>query len=471
MARNVTFIPARRTITKKIAAGEKITKKIRVAAYCRVSTDADEQLNSFENQVEYYTNYINENPSYELAGIYADEGITGTSTKKRAEFNRMIKDCEDKKIDLVITKSISRFARNTQDCLQYSRHLKKLGIGIIFEKENINTIDTTGELLFTILSSLAQDESRNISENCKWGIRSKFQKGIPHINTHKFMGYNKGKDGRLVIDEKQAALVRRIYRDFLEGFNPSVIAKELNDEKVPGVSGEPKWRKMTIEGMLKNEKYKGDSLLQKTYTADFLTKRQVKNKGEIPQYYVEESHPAIISDEDWNAVQLEFERRERFKEEHHTKKYGYGSELRPFSTKVICSHCGSIYGIKSWKARDVSYWECNKRYKEKGTIGCRGESIQNDAIEKGFIMAWNKVVKTRKNRMKEWNKPGENALITLRRNQMIMLTAEGEIHNYIPELIQMVLEKIVVISEKEMIVYFLDGTQIPVKIILGPVGR
>ena len=175
MAKSVTVIPARKIKNNKKVVNTK-DKKIKVAAYCRVSTDQDEQLNSFENQVHYYTNYINDNPQYEFAGIYADEGISGTNTKKRKEFMRMIEDCEAKKIDLVITKSISRFARNTQDCLMYSRKLKNLGIGIIFEKENISTLDSTGELLFTILSSLAQDESRNISENCKWGIRSKFQK-------------------------------------------------------------------------------------------------------------------------------------------------------------------------------------------------------------------------------------------------------------------------------------------------------
>lgn len=182
--------------------------------------------------------------------IYADEGISGTNVKKRKEFQRMIADCEVKKIDLVIVKSISRFARNTQDCLTYSRKLKNLGIGIIFEKENINTLDATGELLFTILSSLVQDESRNISENCKWGIRSKFQEGKPHINTYKFMGFDKDKDGRLVMNEKEAKVVRRIFQEFLEGFNPADIARRLNEDSVPGVSGEPKWIKPTIVGML-----------------------------------------------------------------------------------------------------------------------------------------------------------------------------------------------------------------------------
>ena len=233
MARSVTVIPAR----NRQASGHRAApqKKIRVAAYCRVSTDQEDQLHSFEAQVDYYTKYINDHENYEMAGIYADEGISGTNTKKREQFKRMIADCEKGKIDLVITKSISRFARNTQDCMMYSRKLKNLGIGIIFEKENINTLDSTGELLFTILSSLAQDESRNISENCKWGIRTKFKNGEMHLNTFKFLGYDKDENGKLVINKEQAKTVRRIYRDFLIGINPAQIAKELNTEGVDRV--------------------------------------------------------------------------------------------------------------------------------------------------------------------------------------------------------------------------------------------
>ena len=234
-----------------------------MAAYCRVSTDQEDQLHSFEAQVDYYTRYISDHPNYEMAGIYADEGITGTNTKKREQFRRMISDCESGKIDMVITKSISRFARNTQDCLQYSRMLKNLGIGILFEKEHINTLDSSGELLFTILSSLAQDESRNISENCKWGIRSKFKKGEMHLNTHKFLGYDKV-DGKLVINEREAKIVRRIYREFLWGHSPQEIAKGLEDEKIEGCMGAKKWYPSTVINILKNEKHMGDALLQKS---------------------------------------------------------------------------------------------------------------------------------------------------------------------------------------------------------------
>lgn len=249
MARTIQHIPARDELNNRAAVE---THQVRVAAYCRVSTDQEEQLNSFANQVSYYKNYIQSQPRYILAGIYADEGISGTNTKRREQFKQMIRDCEAGKIDMIITKSISRFARNTQDCLYYSRHLKSMGIGIYFEKENINTLDAAGELLFTILSSLAQDESRSISENCKWGIRKKFRDGILHLNTNRFMGYDKDENGRLVINEEQAAIVRRIFYEFMNGLNPDVIARRLREEGIPGCMGEVKWQTSTILGMLRN---------------------------------------------------------------------------------------------------------------------------------------------------------------------------------------------------------------------------
>lgn len=282
MARNVTVIPASRTKIKGKKAQEH-AEKIRVAAYCRVSTNMEEQLHSFENQVGYYTKYIEKNPDYEMVGVYGDEGISGTSLKKRDEFKRMIEDCKAGKIDLIITKSISRFARNTQDCLHYSRLLKNMGIGVYFEKENINTLDASGELLFTILSSLAQEESRNISENSQWGIRSKFKKGISHMNANSIMGYRKGADGNMEIDPDQAEIVKRVYWEFLEGLTPSEIARRLNEDEIKGVKGKVAWHASTVLGMLQNEKIKGDARLQKTYTVDFLEKKTAKNTGQIEQ--------------------------------------------------------------------------------------------------------------------------------------------------------------------------------------------
>ena len=246
MAKSVTVIPASQT--RKSAEAAK--KKIRVAAYCRVSTEQEEQLGSFENQVSYYTELINSKPDWVMACIFSDEGISGTGTKKRQGFQNMIRACREGKVDRVITKSISRFARNTADCLHYSRELKDLGIPIFFEKEGIDTMAASGELLFTILSSLAQEESRNISENTTWGIRSKFKQGVPMINTGNFMGYDKDENGKLVINPEQAKVVKRIFREFLEGWSTREIAQRLNREKIPGVSGKAKWNGFTIERML-----------------------------------------------------------------------------------------------------------------------------------------------------------------------------------------------------------------------------
>ena len=280
MARNITVIPARQISSADESMSQNV-RKLRVAAYCRVSTAQEEQLLSYENQVNYYTTFINENPLYEYAGTYADEGISATNTKKRDEFKRMIADCRVGKIDLIITKSISRFARNTLDCLNYVRELKELGIGIIFEKENINTLDAKGEVLLTILSSLAQDESRSISENSTWGIRRRFEKGQHKMSTKRFLGYDTDEEGKLVINRKQAQIVNRLYSEFLNGKTVDYIKRIFEREGVKNWDGETKWQAATLQSMLENEKYKGDAILQKSYTTDFLTKKRVQNNGEI----------------------------------------------------------------------------------------------------------------------------------------------------------------------------------------------
>ena len=465
MAKEVTVIPASRTPRAKGIIKQHAEQKLRVAAYCRVSTDQEEQENSFKNQVDYYSRYIAGRPDYVLADIYADEGISGTNTKKREEFKRMIADCEAHKIDVVITKSISRFARNTQDCLENYRKLKNLGVTVIFEKENINSSDTTGELLLTILSSLAQDESRNISENTKWGIRSKFQNGIPHFSANHFYGFGKDAEGRLVPNEEEAEVVRRIFKEFLEGFSTGAIAARLNEDGIPGVSGEVKWSRSTINGMLVNEKYMGDSLLQKYYTADFLSKRQVKNDGEVTQYYVKESHVGIVSKEEWEAVQEEFDRIAAYMEENHLKHIGYGGESRPFSLKVICGECGAIYGRKSHMQRGIiPYWQCKTRF-NNGPLSCRGENIKENVIEQVFVEAWNEVVRQRDKLEKHWDhleKKG-TALQRVKARQFRKLTAQGIITDCWPELVQISLERIVVQGNGVFEVRFLDGTNIQIK--------
>ena len=463
MARSVTVIPARnRQVSGYRAAPQ---KKIRVAAYCRVSTDQEDQLHSFEAQVDYYTKYINDHENYEMAGIYADEGISGTNTKKREQFKRMIADCGKGKIDLVITKSISRFARNTQDCLMYSRKLKNLGIGIIFEKENINTLDSTGELLFTILSSLAQDESRNISENCKWGIRTKFKNGEMHLNTFKFLGYDKDENGKLIINREQAKTVRRIYRDFLWGLNPAQIAKELEEEQVQGCLGQTKWYASTVIGILKQEKHMGDALLQKTYTADFLTKRQVRNNGEIAQVYVKDSHKGIIDKQTWNAVQEEFDRREKFMESHGTDRYSYGADCMPFCEKVFCGECKSLFTRHSWRSRGIVQWQC-KNHRKDGKVACTNAYVDNADLEKGFVKAFNRLVTDRDKHMERWQqmKSDGTPLEKIRAGQMMEAVGNEPLTRFVPEIAQLVLCEVTVLGAKKYEFFFLEGSKVKVSV-------
>ena len=435
-----------------------------MAAYCRVSTDQEDQLHSFEAQVDYYTKYIAEHEQYEMAGIYADEGISGTSTKKREQFRRMIEDCRAGMIDIVITKSISRFARNTQDCLNYMRELRERGIPIIFEKENINSMEAGGELLFTILSSLAQDESRNISENCKWGIRTKFKNGELHLNTTTFLGYDKDENGKLIINEEQAETIRRIYREFLEGRNPQEIAQGLEDDKVPGCLGQTKWYPSTVLGMLRNEKHKGDALLQKTYTADFLTKKQVKNRGEISQVYIEDDHEGIIDKDTWEAVQEELKRREVFMERHGIKMYARGTEPNPFSCRTFCCECGKSYTSHSWKSRGIQQWQC-KGHRTNGVLTCRNAFVDNEDLKKGFVAAYNKMMADPK-RKAEWEKTAAkgSALERLRARQMIELSGQEPLTVMVDELAQLVIMEITILGAKKYEFIFMDGSKYKVSI-------
>ena len=461
MARSVTVIPAKsRTEVRK---NVKQVKKLRVAAYCRVSTDQEDQLHSFDAQVDYYTKYIEEHENYAMAGIYADEGISGTNTKRREQFKKMIADCEAGKVDLVITKSISRFARNTQDCLMYSRKLKNLGIGIIFEKENINTLDSTGEWLFTILSSLAQDESRNISENCKCGIRTKFKNGELHLNTFKFLGYDKDENGRLVINKEEAKTIRRIYEEFLGGRNPQEIAKGLEEDKVPGCQGQTKWYATTVIGILKNEKHMGDALLQKTYTADFLTKKQVKNNGEITQVYVEGSHKGIIDKEVWNAVQEEFERRKCFMEKHGLASYSYGAECNPFCCRVFCGKCGSVMTKHSWKSRGVEQYQC-KNHRTDGKLTCTNDFVDKRNLERAFVQAYNNLLESTDHDKWERMSVEGTPLQKIRGKQLLELAEAGELTTFVPELAQLVLIEVTVRGAKSFEFEFMDDSKVKTRV-------
>ncbi|MDY5779969.1 MAG: recombinase family protein [Succinivibrionaceae bacterium] len=289
---SVIMLPAKKRVGGRIVHDE--TPKTRVAAYCRVSTDTDEQATSYEAQVEHYTKYIKQNPAWDCAGIYADDGISRTNTKKRESFNRLIKDCMDGKIDMVLTKSISRFARNTLDCLNYIRKLKDKNIAVFFEKEGINTLDAKGEVMLTIMASLAQQESESLSQNVRLGFQYRFQQGKVMVNHNRFLGYDKDENGKLIINKAEAEVVKRIYREYLEGQSYYSIGRGLTNDGIKTAAGKTKWLASTLRKILSNEKYMGDALLQKTITTDFLTKKRVINHGIAPQYYVEEDHEAII---------------------------------------------------------------------------------------------------------------------------------------------------------------------------------
>lgn len=428
-----------------------------------MSTDQEEQLSSYENQVNYYREFISKHEEYELVDIYADEGISATNTKKRDAFNRLIQDCRGGKVDRILVKSISRFARNTLDCIKYVRELKELGVGVTFEKENIDSLDSKGEVLLTILSSLAQDESRSISENATWGIRKKFERGEVRVNTTKFMGYDKDENGRLIINPGQAETVKFIYEKFLEGYSPESIAKYLNDNEIPGWTGKANWYPSAIQKMLQNEKYKGDALLQKTFTVDFLTKKRVQNDGQVNQYYVENSHEAIIDKDTWELVQLELTRRKDFREEHQLKAYIMQNDDNPFTTKVFCAECGSAFGRKNWTTSrgKRKVWQCNNRYRVKGQIGCLNNHIDEETLEKAVVMAvellsenvdllhgkWNKIL--------EENRPLEKHYCT-KLAEMIHKPS-WEFDSY--EMCQ-VLDSVTIAEDGQISVIFLEGTEV-----------
>ena len=441
-----------------------------MAAYCRVSTDQEEQLLSYENQVNYYTNYINENPLYEYAGTYADEGISGTNTKKRDEFNRMIADCRAGKIDMIITKSISRFARNTLDCLNYVRELKELGIGIIFEKESINTMDAKGEVLLTILSSLAQDESRSISENSTWGIRRRFEKGQHKMSTKRFLGYDTDEDGKLVVNKKQAAIVKRLYQEFLSGKTVDYIKRIFEREGVVNWDGSTKWQVTTLQSMLENEKYKGDAILQKSYTVDFLSKKRVQNQGEIQKFHIEDDHEAIIEPWIWECVQLEIKRRKQYLEEHGTKSYSNNTEKNPFASKIICGDCNKVFTRKGWRSSSGEtrkIWQCSERYKVKGVMGCVNRHVDESTLEKAFVMAWYGILENKEHFLRKWEEQekSEDLLEVFRakdfRELVKQIVASIGMKS---DFMLRVLKYIKVFESGELLIIFLDGTEIECKI-------
>lgn len=388
LERRVRVIPATKALETLRKAQD---GKMRVAAYCRVSTDSEEQLNSYEAQKNYYTQKIQDSPDWEMAGIYADEGITGTSLKKRTEFKKMITACKRGHIDLIITKSLSRFARNTVDCLETVRLLKANGIGVYFEKENINTLTESSEFLITLFSGFAQAESESLSKNVAWGKAKSAEAGKVTFQYKKMLGYRKGADGQPEIVPEEAEVIRRIYHRYLDGCTLGQIKRELDEDKVPTAQGVESWSPAIIHNILTNEKYIGDALLQKTYITDCISKKVKKNQGERAMYYVENNHPAIISREMFDQVRNEMTRRSSKRKV--LQKSGK-TELGKYSGKyaltelLVCGECGSPYKRVTWarngKKRIV--WRCVSRL-EFGTKYCHNSPTLDESKLHSAILA------------------------------------------------------------------------------------
>lgn len=466
MARSITIIPAKEPTI--MVNGQQIEIKKKVAAYCRVSTDQEEQLSSYENQMRYYTELITRNPDYEMVDIYADEGISGINTKKRDDFNRMIADCRAGKIDLIITKSISRFARNTLDCLNYVRELKDLGIGIIFEKENINTLDAKGEVLLTILSSLAQDESRSISENSTWGIRRRFEQGQHKMSTKRFLGYDSDEEGNLIVNRPPAKIVIRLYEEYLSGKTVDYIARIFKAERIKNWDGKYNWQPSTLDSMLRNEKYMGDTILQKSYTTDFLSKRRVMNDGVLPKYHIKRDHEAIIDVDTWEAVQAEIERRAQYCKDHFTNAYLQKTETNPFYAKIICGNCGSTYSRVKYTTRAgtaITKWRCGSCNKANGHKICSNRYVLDETFTKLFVMSWNEMVDYQPDYQERWqeNIRGDDVLLRYKTRLVMQHAAVGPIKEFDLKLMLAVMDHITVFEDGRFQIKFYDGTEFEVE--------
>ena len=365
--------------------------RLRVAAYCRVSTDEDNQQNSYKTQIAYYKSVIAANPDWEMVAIYADEGLSGTQTKNRTQFNRMIRMCRRGRIDIILCKSISRFARNTVDCLVYVRELKSRGITIIFEKENINTMAANSEFTLSLYASFAQAESESISKNITWGIEKSFRDGKIRYRLEQTMGYRLGADGKPEIVEEEAVHVREIFQMFADGYSMGQIADRMTEKGVVRRCGSANWSRKNVEMILKNEKYIGRVILQKTFTGDCLTHKRIKNTGQKPQYVYDHAHPAIIDEETFEKVCQEFRRRSAEAEQKKNAAERRKEHTRyALNTLLSCPWCGANYRRTIWKYNGVRYgvWRCGNRL-EGGKMRCgKSVSLRENELQKTLYKAF-----------------------------------------------------------------------------------
>ena len=393
VAPNVVVIPANPELARRSAA----KRQLRVAAYCRVSTNDEEQLTSYEAQKTYYTDKIMTNPEWTMAGIFADEGISGVSTAKRTEFNRMIHRCRQGKIDVVMVKSISRFARNTLDCIKYIRALKTLGVAVIFEKESINTLEMDSELLLTMMGAFAQAESESMGANVRWGMREAMRSGKANLRIDTLYAYEKGEDGKPKIIPEQAEVVRRIYERFLAGQSLRMIRDSLEKDGVVTIKGQEKWNPAVIKSILTNEKYCGDVLRQKTFIEDTISKKVKKNTGQLPMYLIQNHHEGIVSREMFNAAQAELARRNAGKapsqKQAPTGKAKYSAKYA-LSDRLVCGECGTLHRRCVWThhGQHRIVWRCISRI-DYGTRYCHNApTIDEKPLQDAILAAINSVM-------------------------------------------------------------------------------
>ena len=376
-----------------------VAKQLRVAAYCRVSTEEEEQLSSYEAQCEYYTDKIMSNKEWTMAGIFADEGITGTSTKKRTEFLRMIRLCKQKKIDMILTKSIQRFARNTLDCINYTRILRDLGIGVFFEKENLDSLPPESEFMITMYGALAQSESESISGNIRRGRQMHAKVGTLKVPCHRLYGYKKDADGKFYIIPEQAEVVQEIYERYKDGASLRDLRDWLEGNHIKTVLGTEEWSVSSIKGILTNEKYCGDVLLQKTFCTDVISKKIVKNVGQMTQYYMPDHHEGIVSREQYNAVKAEMARRSALRSPSKTAVTGRSCYTSKYalSDRLVCGECGTLYRRCTWTSLGRKYpvWRCTSRL-NYGTKYCHDSpTIKEEPLQNAILSAINSAMSSK----------------------------------------------------------------------------
>ena len=444
----VEIIPASVQHTVKVVE----RKNLRVAAYCRVSTDHEEQQSSYKTQIEYYTNYIKENPNWKFVKIFADEGLSATSTAKRKEFLEMMEMCKEGKIDLILTKSTSRFSRNTLDTLQYVRMLKDIGVTVIFEKEKINTSEINSEIILQLYAMFSQAESESISNNEKDGRRKGYKLGRVPMMYGSILGYKKGTDGKPEIVPEEAQIIVGIFTKFLEGESLKDIGTWLETQGIKTVRGGTKWSKSVIKSILENEKYKGDVLMQKSYISDIFSKKNIKNTGELPKYLIKYHHTPIIEPEVFDRVQFELKRR-------HNKNVSVGDNpITRYSSKyaltdiVVCGECGTKYKRVTWTSLGEKriVWRCISRLKHGKRICKNSPTIPEDALQNAILKSLNTMLKS-KSTLNEMLKGSLAAILGANRGEMRIGSITNEIAMLNNQIYDMVREEIEKRTEGDVI--------------------